>query len=262
MLHEALEFLGDLFNKSKGVEVIEFGDPTKRIIAQNGDREVISLPAPPPRREALSFLDFATAFHETAGEVPAEQLTAAVWFTQDLVRFYTDEPHRQAHITLPLQKSYLWAKVMGFRQPQILDQGGLVELLRNELLPVMASPSIVEVFSTINWTANEQQRVALANANRSLDADIAQRAVGSNSAELPDEIFVEVAPYVNQQLFNKSLPLRLRIETKPLEKRFRLWMDPSSLEAAERTMAEWVRSEIASHLPEAIAIYGTGDLRR
>jgi hypothetical protein len=264
MLKEAFDWIKDCVTSSyQPVPIRIPGDDTKCLLATH-DGKLIEFPIPAKGKRLVvaSLEDFNTLVGESLNNSEAT-FSKTVWYNAAGAIYFPDEPRRENAVELKLKMSYHYIALQKFRltgpqvcgaDPLTLNQERLVEFLRDDMAKVPAD--IIDCFSSIDWQQNERTALTVANASKSLDRDIAMRAVGSKDplAKLPEMLSFVIKPYLNPELMHIEVRFDLRIRTNPGSRSFECWLDPQCAEQADYDLHDAVRDALETNLPDTASL--------
>jgi hypothetical protein len=152
----------------------------------------------------------------------------------------TDDGDGQRRNALRLEwvTSELWklVKKCAEKDGLVVDQKGLIRLLKTTLSQVPEQPTLLPIVRNIRWSQSVDSKSQVGPGDESLGKDLQRRLI-TGGGQMPETISARVQPIINGSQSSEGVwPLCIHLEPVPENERFLLYCEPDEVREV------WVQS--------------------
>lgn len=247
MLKEALDFLFE--QNSPQVVALPGNDGREVLVGYAGALTKVSITPKPRESKVDSVADLCAAALSYGKSTPS------VWIAGESVVLIADDDDRRDRVTLPLRRTEQWKKIRHLQGNPVIDQPGLIQLLRVDLPGVVGREGLLPTVRALKFKQSSEGTANIQHGNESLGRMIENQITGAG--DIPEQLEVLVPLYDNPGLAGETQSVMLDLDIVAAKEHFRLRPLPHTLEAAQNAALESIREEIQQALTGVRVFYGT-----
>lgn len=249
MLTEALESLAAQAVQAQEARELKLpGDGRVTYVDQGGTLTKYDV-SPPLRSHRVDSVDDLIAAAKKWNKSPV------VWLNGDSIVLLPDDADRRDKVSLPLVKSHQFATLVRLGKEPMLDQQGLVRLLRIDLQGAAGRADLLAVVRKIKWRQSSAGDASIQHGSESLGKSIEAEVSGAGA--IPEQVLVSCPVYQNHGEREFKVSILCDLEIDAASQKFRFRPLPDEIERVTDAALDGIRSRIADALPDTAMFYGT-----